>query len=493
MSTASRPPFLAVLRRRPLVAALAAALTLLVAFALPAVSSAADKAAVTDLTWGTSNTEQTKTVSALSDLGAKSTRISASWYWFEQSRGVYDAGSIAATDRAVQLAQNAGIKVLMMVNESPQWASGSTDKNAPPRNPADYANFVQWLSHRYAGKVTAYEVWNEENISRFWPAGPNASQYATLLKAAYPAIKTGDPNAQVVFGGLSTNDYNYLEAAYAAAPNLGNYFDVMATHPYTADATQAPETIQRDPNGRISQYSFPGYREIRASMLARGNDKPIWFTEFGWATYTGGVSQTTQADYLTRAYHYIEQDPYVQIAYWYNLRNNYWANNANDWEDQLGLTNTDFTQKPAYTALKTYTPNTTTPTAGSGTTTTPPPTSTTPKGQAKKSQTSTTLRVNGRATATAARTTRRARKAPVVVNGRVLGAGSGVVMLLVQRRTGKTHRYHTAASLRVTLDQNGGFVKRLSASGSGAWRVQATYSGSQNAAASASRFAYFKV
>ena len=153
-------------------------------------------------------------------------------------------------------------------------------------------------------------------------AASNAGQYAAQLKAAYPAVKTGDPAAKVVFGGLSFNDWEFLEAAFAAQPSLGQYFDVMATHPYTGSkpgytGAAPPEAITTGPDGRMDKYSFPAYRELRATMAAHGGAKPIWFTEFGWATghrRRWGVSQAQQADYLTRALRYVEQDPYVEVA-----------------------------------------------------------------------------------------------------------------------------------------------------------------------------------
>ncbi len=97
-------------------------------------------------------------------------------------------------------------------------------------------------------------------------------------------------------------------------------------------------------------------------MAAHGDTKPIWFTEFGWSTSSqvafqdGGVSMEAQADYLTRAYNCLAQDPYVEVAAWHNLRNTRWHNDADTWAAQLGLMTTDFTPKPAYNALKTYVP-----------------------------------------------------------------------------------------------------------------------------------------
>jgi glycosyl hydrolase family 39 (putative alpha-L-iduronidase) len=207
-----------------------------------------------------------------------------------------------------------------------------------------------FLAERYKGKVEAYEIWNEENLPRFWSTGPDPARYVELLKAAHAAIKQSDPAAKVVFGGLSTNDYEFLERAYDSGAK--GHFDVMSVHPYNCD--ERPEAATRRPDGRMSLGSFSAYREVRDSMLAREDDKPIWFTEFGWSTTTArcGVSEATQAEYLTRAYDLVEQDPYVQVALWHNLRNNYWDYDGETIEARYGLLRTDFSPKPAYDALR---------------------------------------------------------------------------------------------------------------------------------------------
>ncbi len=210
---------------------------------------------------------------------------------------------------------------------------------------------MRYLTDQYGDYVDAWEIWNEQNIARFWPGGPDPAAYAGLLKAAYPAVKAGDPSSKVLFGGLSQNDYAFVEAAYAAGAK--GSFDVMATHPY---ACASPEAINRRANGRMTKGSFPAYRELRASMLARGDAKPIWFTEFGWSTTSKacGVSEATQADYLRRAFKYVEQDPYVEVATWYDFRNNFFDHDADESEAQYGLLRTDFSEKPAYRAFKAY-------------------------------------------------------------------------------------------------------------------------------------------
>ena len=102
--------------------------------------------------------------------------------------------------------------------------------------------------------------------------------------------------------------------------------------------------------------AFSGYREVRATMAAYGDAKPIWLTQFGWSTTTlpgQGVSPETQADYLTRAYECLEQDPYVEVAMWFSLRN---QSGDDTWRGQLGMMSRNFTPKPAYDALKDYVP-----------------------------------------------------------------------------------------------------------------------------------------
>ena len=340
----------------------------LFALMLPSQSTAAEKGVDAQLTWGDSTANQDREAATYPDLGVKWVRLSATWNTAEPSKGSYSSWWLNNLDASVQRSRNAGAQIVLVVYGSPAWAATSgSGEGATPKNPADFANFMAFLANRYKGRIAGYEVWNEENYDRFWQPGPNAGAYTALLKATYPAIKAADPNAKVVFGGTSTSDYPFIEQAYAAGAK--GYFDVMGVHPYTCSS--APESI-RYSGGRITKDSFAGYREIRASMLARGDDKPIWATEFGWTSATAGYclagGEATQADYLTRSFKVLESDPYVEVALWYNIRNDYWGNDANNWEDQMGLMRSGFSHKPAYDAFKAYNPP-----GGSSTPPPPPP------------------------------------------------------------------------------------------------------------------------
>ena len=442
------------------------------ALATPSIAQAVEPGLSPDLSWGISNAEQDRTAAALQDVGSRWVRLNVEWGSTEPSNNSYDSWMLSHYDRAVDVARAHGQRVLMLVSQSPSWASGSSNKQAPPQNPADYADFVRFLAARWAGKVEAWQVWNEPNYDRFWPTGPDAAKYTELLKASYPAIKSGDPNAKVVFGGTSGNDYEYIEAAYAAGAK--GYFDVMATHPYSC---KSPEAVWNQ-NGRIARGAYLGYREIRKSMLARGDDKPIWFTEFGWSTSTKecGVSESTQADYLTKAYKLASQDSYVQVAIWYNFRNNYWDHDADEIESRYGLLRSDFSHKPSYDAFKACA-------SGSCGSPATAPASTPSAGNAF----TVSLKVK-RAARTRAKSSRSAsasKQAGRIVVGTVKGATSGRVTVTLQRYS--KGRWSKARSLRTTVKSSGQFSKRIKVK-RGKWRVRASYDGSGSSSSSFVKF-----
>ena len=297
--------------------------TLALVAALAAPASAAQKGIETDLTSGLSSKQRSRTVAGVEDLGANWMRLKMSWSDIEaNAKGSYSM--LGTYDTAFASAASTGAKVVVTVYTSPEWASGRTDPDSPPVDPDDYADFLRFAATRWGDKVDAWEIWNEQNNSAFWSTGPSPSGYAELLKAAYPAVKHVDPTALVVYGGVDHNDYRFVEQSYAAQPNLGDYYDVMATHPYPTAPNLAPERTWLASDGRLGASSFPAYREVRNVMLANGDAKPLWFTEFGWSTstlYGQGVSDSTQAAYYTRAMQCVEQDPYVQVAIWYAYRN----------------------------------------------------------------------------------------------------------------------------------------------------------------------------
>jgi hypothetical protein len=209
--------------------------------------------------------------------------------------------------------------------------------------------------------VTAWEIWNEEDNSGWWSGTP--AQYVSLLKAAYPAVKSADPNATVILGGLTGNDGTYLDQLYAAGAK--GSFDVVGVHTDTACNITSPYVFEYNLGTRtINQYFFLGFVSVHAAMVAAGDaGKPIYMTELGWSSTSAecetghwagqkaaGVPPQTQAVYLRQAYHCLAQPQfsYVKAAMWFELFND---GTGSAPLDNFGLLDHNYVAKPAFGAF----------------------------------------------------------------------------------------------------------------------------------------------
>lgn len=292
----------------------------------------------------------------LAASGATWVRLDVSWAMLQPtSRDAYDLRwGVPFVDRVVGMIRARGLKPLVTLWLTPAWANGGAGERALPTDPQDYARAAGWAAQRWAGKVSAWEVWNEPNHPHFM-TGADPVAYTRLLKAAYPAIKAGDPNAKVVFGAPSMNDTPWLTQAYAAGAK--GSFDVMATHPYQGVSDEAPELPD---NG--TKYRFTHLAAVHRLMVANGDGhKPIWATEFGWSSHpnTGtepnwarGVTQEQQADYLVRALALAARTmPYVTHLFWYTDRD---MPDKSPQNGNYGLVTADLKPKPALLAVARY-------------------------------------------------------------------------------------------------------------------------------------------
>ncbi|HMJ37363.1 MAG TPA: Ig-like domain-containing protein [Baekduia sp.] len=295
--------------------------------------------------------------------GAQWARNFVSWNELEPARGQYNTKVLDALAASTAALRSHGLKPLFTVVLAPSWASGSADPHAPPADPADYARFLGHLASYpgLKGNVVAYELWNEEDSPGWWTGAPDAAAYTALLQAGYPAVKAADPAATVLVGGLTGSDHQFLEQIYAAGGQ--GSFDGVAVHSDVACSLVSADHYYRDLTGRISQYSFTGYREVHQTMVAHGDgDKDIYMTELGWSTSSrecdqglwkgqkaGGVTEAKQAGYLAEAYRCLAADPYVKMAAWFTVIDTSAADTPNT---RYGLLRSNGAQKPAAKAFK---------------------------------------------------------------------------------------------------------------------------------------------
>ncbi|WCB91921.1 hypothetical protein DSM104299_00599 [Baekduia alba] len=338
----------------------------LAAFALPAASAQAAEPGV-----NAASPSHDAVAEALA-TGAKSVRLFVSWAEMAPTGpGDYpdNNGRSATYDAAIQQLNAAGAKPLFVVLNTPQWANGVADQLVPPNDPQTYADFMKAFAahNKGVGSVAGYEVWNEPDEAQFWHPGPDAGRYAALLKATYAGVKAGDPGATVVAGPTTGNNYQWIQGLYNNG--AGSSFDVVAVHTDTACLDRGPDAFYRE-DGKLARYTFLGYRTVHDVMAANGDGgKPIWMSELGWSSTGGGptsctrgewtgkkpsgVSEADQATYLTQAYGCLANDPYVQKADWFTLRDT--TGNGVDELNHYGLLRTSGAGKPALNAFRAVT------------------------------------------------------------------------------------------------------------------------------------------
>lgn len=293
-----------------------------------------------DLHWDGHAWRRDQAIQAAKQVGARVSRSSFLWHLIEPSRGNRNWSRM---DAIVNELEAAGLEPLFAFYGSPSWANGSGDYLYVPQSQsafdawvAEYASFVRAAVARYKDRVKLWEIWNEQNEPYFWKPTPDVDRYVAFYKAIYAAIKAEDPTAQVAMGGLAglccssgIPGKTFLERMYAR----GVKPDIVNIHPY-AMANQAPGVMLQGEN------SFGHIQMIRNVMLANGEgEKPIWVTEWGWAT--NKVSESQQAQYVEESLRMLVEDyPYVTLA-------TYFLDYDRPPEYYHGLFTNDFRMKPA--------------------------------------------------------------------------------------------------------------------------------------------------
>ncbi len=132
---------------------------------------AAPFAAVRRFSYGASAANLGQYGAAMSEMGLTHLRAPLSWAISEPAPGQYqwltapgenDANNIATA------AENLGFDLTIRVDVAPEWAAMGSGASRPPANPQDFGNFMGALAEYLKGRVVAYELWNEPNLTYEW-------------------------------------------------------------------------------------------------------------------------------------------------------------------------------------------------------------------------------------------------------------------------------------------------------------------------------------
>ena len=304
-----------------------------------------------DLTYDGYDWRRAKGIAAAAVVHAQISRNSLLWSQIEATRGAYDW---SVTDSVLDGLRANGIEPLFVVVGSPSWANGTAPglPDGQYNVPTDAREFSTWVKAykafvkkavaRYKGRVSKWEIWNEENEHFTWKPQPSITQYAQFFKAIRRAILSVDPHAHVAIGGLAglccgidISGASFLKGLIAKGVKFGD----VAIHPYSTD-DHAPDVHWQ------WQANFDDIEMIHDLLVSARRNVPLWVTEWGWSS--SDIGAALQADYLTRSLNMLRtMYPYVTVA-------TYFLDADRDGEYHQGLFATDFSPKPAASAFASF-------------------------------------------------------------------------------------------------------------------------------------------
>ncbi len=257
-------------------------------------------------------------------------------------------------DVVVDLANKHGVNLLARVDYCPPWARADGKTTGPPDNLNDFGDFVYALASHYKGRIRAYQIWNEPNLSREWgDQPPDAVRYVQMLRIAYQRIKEADPGAIVISAGLSPTTYpdpavavpdeQFLRQMYDAG--LATACDAVGLHGagFKAAPEADPAEVAKDPvltNGDPSPeemkriYCFRHVEDMRRIMVEYGDvDKQVVILEFGWTTdhrpdspyaWHAVEDEHMKGDYIVRAFKWAKENwsPWIGTMIVWNFGGN---------------------------------------------------------------------------------------------------------------------------------------------------------------------------
>lgn len=295
--------------------------------------------------YGRSNAEIIASFDEMQSLGVNTVRVLMPWGDIQKvppgsPLEVLAPPDWSKVDFIVKQAVSRNMAVVGVLNATPYWGgqngTGCIGCPGVAPDPTKFAAFAGLAADRYAGKVSAYEVWNEPNYIKSWLPTPDPVAYTNVLKAVYTAIKGdpndpndgADPNALVVggvlgsvagFAGITYDTVDFVRKMYANGAK--GYFDALSYHPYNFKTKFSDGTYSIfKPWNKWSPLNQ--LLEIRQLMIDNQDQAlRIWATEFGLPT--GGpnaVSEATQAAFISDFLNKWSSMSFTGPAFIYSLR-----------------------------------------------------------------------------------------------------------------------------------------------------------------------------
>ena len=275
--------------------------------------------------------------SAAIAMGFGFMRRGLTWTRIEKN-GLYD---FSMFDQLMADAEAHGMWILWLLAYGHPDYGGTSKMNSPgPKTEADIAAFARYAeaaARHYSGHPVKFEIWNEENARNSLWHDPD--DYAGFLKVVVPAIRKGNPDAQITAGGTTGVDNQYI--IHLIEMGAADKLNAIAVHPYR---NGAPES------------AIANYIQLRQKLNELGaKHLALWDTEWGYTSSQNGSdghTPETRKQQAIMAARKILTDwlAGLAISVWYDLRDD--GTHATKKEQNFGLISADNVMKPAGQAIK---------------------------------------------------------------------------------------------------------------------------------------------
>jgi hypothetical protein len=260
-----------------------------------------------------------------------------------------------------------GIQVVGITLYTPSWAARDPQQEARsvPRNlnlsiddPQNYwAAYVKRLVAKYRGRIDTWVILNEPDIYKdpddFRTFAGTPADYAQVLKTAYRAAKSVNPNATIVMSG-----FTYWWDHEARRPQyFQRVLDAIGGDPTAAANNWFFDAVDSHTYGNpLNGYNIP--TTFRRIMQDKGLNKPIWITETNVLVKDDPKTPTNDPTFratMDEQASYVIQNMSLAIAAGVQRYSIYKMNDeAAEVGDQYwGLVHDDGTPRPSYVAYQT--------------------------------------------------------------------------------------------------------------------------------------------
>lgn len=191
--------------------------------------------------------------------GFRWARVDVPWDGAEKQRGVYDLSAYETLAAELKRRDIEPLFTLGFLN--PLYDSGQPPHSAEAL--AAYSSFSGAAARQLRSTVKNWEIGSEPNSEAAWKSQPNPADYAALALAAEKSLRSENPKAFILSGGLRGVDLPFLQAAFSHG--LARAIDGIALHLSTDQGPEALEDQLKSLRSFLEDYAPRRGLEIRVS------------------------------------------------------------------------------------------------------------------------------------------------------------------------------------------------------------------------------------